>query len=76
MSEREQERRAEQNHRSYTISEWCECRRISRAMYYKLRGQGLAPPTHSAGTKQLISGEADIEWVRAREAETEQGAAA
>jgi hypothetical protein len=43
MSEREQERRAEQNHRSYTISEWCECRRISRAMYYKLRGQGLAP---------------------------------
>ena len=72
MSNRENMRRAEQGRRdlhSFTVNEWCEYRRISAAMFYKLSGQGLAPKTHFAGTKRLISGEADLEWVRAREAE-------
>jgi hypothetical protein len=74
MSDREIERRAEQSRRdraqgSFTIGEWCEYRRISRAMFYKLAEQGLAPRSHNVGTKRLISEEADIAWVRAREAE-------
>lgn len=67
---RERQRRAEQSRRSYTIDEWCEARRISRAMYYKLRDQGLGPKTHNAGTKVLISDEADADWLREREAES------
>jgi hypothetical protein len=76
MSDRERRRRAEQSRRSFTIAEWCELRRISVAMYYKLRDQGLAPKTHNAGAKVLISPEADADWIRAREAESESQTAA
>ena len=72
MSNRERQRRAEQNRRdrgfSYTLAEWCEHRRISTAMFYKLDKAGLAPRSHFAGAKRLISGEADAEWLAAREA--------
>lgn len=54
---------------SSTINEWCITRKISRAMFYKLDSQGRAPRTHYAGTKRLISPEADTDWLRAREAE-------
>lgn len=72
MSEREKDQR----HQSYTLNEWCEARRISRAMFYKLGEQGLAPKTHNVGAKRLISAQADAEWLRQREAETEQTVAA
>jgi hypothetical protein len=81
MSDRERRRREEQSRRdkqsgrSFTIDEWCERRRISRAMYYKLREQGRAPKTHNAGAKVLISDRADADWICAREAESEQTAA-
>jgi hypothetical protein len=80
MSDREIERRDEQSRRnraqraSFTIKEWCEYRRISPAMFYKLDEQGLAPRSHYAGARRLISGEADAAWVRAREAEQEPAA--
>ena len=64
-------RKREQHRRSYTIGEWCEARRVSRGMFYKLRDQGLAPLTHNVGSKVLISDEADAAWLRAREAKTE-----
>jgi hypothetical protein len=73
MSDREKERRAEQSRRdrgSFTVTEWCEYRRISRAMFYKLAEQGRAPLTHNAGAKVLISGEADAQWLAEREAES------
>jgi hypothetical protein len=57
---------------SFTIDEWCDHRRVSRSMFYKLRGKGKAPRTHNAGTKQLISPEADRDWIREREAEAAQ----
>jgi hypothetical protein len=78
MLDREIVRRAEESHRapeqraSFTIKEWCEYRRISPAMFYKLDTQGLAPKTHNVGVKRLISGEADAAWIRAREAEAER----
>ena len=74
MSDREkarreaQRRRDEQHRGSFTLRECCQHRRISLAMFYKLREQGLAPKTHNAGVKQLISDEADQAWVREREA--------
>jgi hypothetical protein len=68
MSNRERQRRAEQRRRSYTINEWCDARRVSRAMFYKLSQQGLAPKTHNVGAKRLISDAADAAWLREREA--------
>ncbi|MGA7534737.1 MAG: hypothetical protein WBW27_22935, partial [Pseudolabrys sp.] len=53
---------------SFTIKEWCEYRRISAAMFFNLDQQGLAPRTHYAGRRRLNSGEADEDWVHAREA--------
>jgi hypothetical protein len=70
--ERERQRRAEQSRRdqaSYTIDEWCDRRRISRAMFYRLKNLKLAPRIHYAGAKPIISDEADREWLAAREAE-------
>jgi hypothetical protein len=46
MSDREKLRRAERHRRSFTVDEWCDARRISRGMFYKLRDRGLAPKTH------------------------------
>jgi hypothetical protein len=54
---------------SFTIREWCEARRVSRAMFYKLEAQDRAPRTHFAGNKRLISPQADAEWLLQREAE-------
>ncbi len=80
MTERERKRREEQSRRdrqaSYTLDEWCDRRRISRAMFYKMDAQGKAPQTHYAGTKRLVSDEADAAWIRAREAEQQQETAA
>lgn len=70
------EHKEEKHTGSFTIREWCDHRRLSMAMFYKLDQQGLAPRTHYAGAKRLISDEADIDWVRAREAEAENTAAA
>jgi hypothetical protein len=78
MSERERQRRAEQSRSdrdgSYTLSEWCDHRRISKAMFYKMPGP-WRPRTHNAGAKVLISHEADLDWVAAREAESQNSAA-
>lgn len=81
MSDRERQRRAEQSRRdrergSFTVGEWCEYRRISKAMFYKLAQQGLAPATYRVGAKRLISDEADAAWMREREAEADQPTAA
>jgi len=50
---------------SMTILEWCQLRRLSRSMFYKLDAQGLAPQTYSVGTRRLISAEADAAWMAA-----------
>jgi hypothetical protein len=75
MSERERKRRAEQSKRdrrrneSFTVSEWCQHRRVSRAMLYKLMAQGLAPATYNVGNRRYVSPEADAAWLASREAE-------
>ena len=54
---------------SFTIPEWCEYRRLSISMFYKLRAQGKAPATLPVGRHQTITAEADAAWARERQAE-------
>jgi hypothetical protein len=42
---------------------------ISRGHFYNLDKIGKAPRTFYAGTRRLVSAEADVEWRREREAE-------
>jgi hypothetical protein len=74
MTECEKQRRDAQQ-ASYTVKEWCNRRRVSRAMFYVLDAKGLTPRSHYAGAKRLISDEADAEWLAAREAEANTAAA-
>jgi len=75
MTPQEAERRARQSAASHarngsmTVDEWCEHRRLSRSMAYKLWAEGRGPATHYVGTKRLISSEADAAWLAEREAE-------
>jgi predicted DNA-binding transcriptional regulator AlpA len=55
---------------AFTISEWCETKRISRSLFYILDRKGEAPRTFRVGKRQLISAESDAEWIREREAAT------
>jgi predicted DNA-binding transcriptional regulator AlpA len=55
---------------AFTISEWCETKRISRSLFYILDRRGEAPRTFRVGKRRLISAEADAEWVRKREAKS------
>lgn len=48
--------------RCYTIKEFCESHRISRAFFYKLSGESLAPKSFHVGNRRLISEEAASEW--------------
>jgi hypothetical protein len=58
---------------SFTIREWCEHRRVSVSMFYKLRAQGKAPATLPVGRHQTITAEADATWARERQAEAATG---
>jgi hypothetical protein len=53
---------------AYTIDEFCEAHRISRAFYYVLRKERKAPREMRAGARVLISQEAAADWRRDREA--------
>ena len=58
-------------HAAYTISEFCEAHRISRATYYNLKTVGKAPVEMAVGSRRLISDEAAAAWRRAMEVTTE-----
>jgi len=76
MADRERQRHAAQSQRdhqrkgSFTVSEWCEFRRVSRAMLYKLWASKKGPRSHCVRVKRLISAEADARWVSELEDET------
>ena len=56
-------------HRAMTVREWCEARRVSVPMFYKLAKQGRAPRSYRVGTRRFISNEADAAWQVQQEAE-------
>ena len=54
--------------RALTVTEFCAAHGVSRAMFYLLVEQGLAPRSFKVGARRLISIEAADDWRRAREA--------
>lgn len=56
---------------SKSISKWCESHGLSRGMFYNLDKIGKAPKTFNVLRSRRISDEADAEWVKAREAESQ-----
>ncbi|MCO5131195.1 MAG: transcriptional regulator [Xanthobacteraceae bacterium] len=59
---------------SFSISKFCERQSIGRTLYYELRKRGKTPRTFRVGSVERISEEAEREWVKAREAESEAAA--
>ena len=57
---------------AYTISEFCEAHRISRATYYNLKSAGTGPREMAVGTRRIVTFEAAAEWRAVMEAETVQ----
>lgn len=61
---------------SYTIDEFCQRQRFSRSLYYKLERAGKGPRKMQLLGCVRISEDAEREWVKAREAETQAEVAA
>jgi Helix-turn-helix domain len=53
---------------AYTVSEFCEAFRLSRATFYNLRQRGEGPRLLRAGRKILVSTDAAADWIRRGEA--------
>ncbi len=47
---------------SYTIPQWCAAYHISRAHYYTLKEQGLAPNELRLGRRVIITRRAAEQW--------------
>ena len=56
---------------SFLIPEWCARRRFSESMFYKERKAGRTPKETRNGKLITITSEADAEWVKEREAESQ-----
>jgi|RhiMetdeSRZDD1v2_1073273.scaffolds.fasta_scaffold1553359_2 hypothetical protein len=52
---------------AFSVTEFCESHRISRAHYYNLRKLGLGPDEARAGERVIITIEAAARWRRQRE---------
>jgi hypothetical protein len=57
------------NKSAYSVIEWCKLNGISRGHFYNLDKIRKAPRCFYAGTRRLISAEADLAWRRERKAE-------
>ena len=55
---------------SKSFREWCAFRAFSLSMGYKLNAEGKGPRLAYVGNKPTVTGEADADWVRQREAGT------
>jgi predicted DNA-binding transcriptional regulator AlpA len=58
---------------AFTVNEFCEAHRISRAKLYCMWGDGTGPRRMKIGTKTLISVEAAADWRRERAAASGDG---
>lgn len=52
-----------------TIEQFCQRYQISRAMFYKLQAQGLAPQTLKLGRAVRIASSAMLTWEQAMQAD-------
>lgn len=55
---------------AFTVPEFCEAHRISRALFYILVRDGSGPRVLKAGRRTLITVDAAAEWRRRMEAAT------
>jgi len=55
------------DHQCFTVSEFCEAHRISKAGFYELVKNGRGPRLMRIGRKPLVSVEAAAEWRRTME---------
>ncbi len=53
------------------LQEWCALYGFSRGHYYDLKKRGKAPRAFKSGARDIITAEADAEWRREREAESQ-----
>lgn len=53
---------------AFTVEEFCDAHRISKARYYELKLEGLAPEEMVIGRRRIISFEAAERWRKQREA--------
>lgn len=53
---------------AFTVPEFCDAFRISRAHLYNLIGRGEGPVFFKAGRRTLIAREAGAQWARRMEA--------
>jgi hypothetical protein len=53
---------------AFSVPEFCDAHRISKARYYELKQQGLTPVEMVVGRRRIISHEAAEQWRRQREA--------
>jgi hypothetical protein len=51
---------------AFTIQEFCDAHRISRAHYYNLKRLGLAPDETAVGDRVIITVEAAARWRKQR----------
>lgn len=64
-----------QDQLSYTVSEWCRKRRISRSVFYELlKDPQRAPRTYLIGSRRYVSKDADREWLERMERLTVESA--
>lgn len=56
---------------AFTVTEFCEAHRLSRALLYKLLRDGQGPRYFKAGRRTLISAESAAQWRAAMEAAQE-----
>ena len=59
---------------AFSVPEFCEAHRISRAMFYILAREGRAPAIIKAGRRTLISTEAAAAWRRRMEQSAHEAA--
>ena len=56
----------------YSLAEFLQRNNISAATYYKMKRRGLAPREVRFGTVVRISADAEREWIRKLEAESDE----
>ena len=65
---RREEKRREVPPAAYTVPEFCEAHRISRATFYNQKNAGLGPALMYVNARVLITFEAAADWRRERTA--------
>lgn len=61
--------------KAYTVSEFCDAMRISKAQYYELKKQHKGPKEAHVGGRVIIPVAAADEWLADRQGDAEENAA-